>query len=123
MAFLLKWLAENWFPLFQAFGIIGGLLFTSASLRRDTEARRTSDLLALSARHHELWSELHRRTDLQRVLSSEVDLIATPITRAEEEFLKLVFVHFYTGWLLANRGALVSIEALRADARSFFALP
>jgi hypothetical protein len=56
-------------------------------------------------------------------MSQEIDFLASPITGAETAFLRLVFVHFYTGWLLAKRGALVSLTALAADVKSFFTLP
>jgi hypothetical protein len=119
------WVTENWFALLQSAGIIFGLLFTAASFRRETRARQTSDLLTLAQQHRELWSELHRRTDLVRVLSKEADLLAAPMTAAEEEFLNVVCVHFYTGWLLAKSGALslLPLEALSADVKSFFTLP
>jgi len=117
------WIDQNWFALLQSVGIVCGLLFTSISIRRDTRARRTTDLLALTERHQELWSELHRRPDLQRLLNKEVDLVSRPVSAAEEEFLKIAFVHFYTGWLLAKSGALLTLETMAADVRVFFELP
>src|SRR5439155_20149793 len=110
-----EWLANNWFSLIQGLGIICGLLFTAFSIRRDTAARRASDLLSLSERHQELWAELYRSPELRRIRNREVDLLAEPVTAAEEEFLKLVFVHFHVGWLVAQRGALVPMEAVKKD--------
>src|SRR5438552_15988241 len=109
MAGFEEWLTNNWFSLLQSLGIVGGLFFTAASIRRDTAARRASDLLSLSERHQELWSELYRRPELRRIRSKEVDLVAEPVTGAEDAFLKLVFVHFYVGWLLARTGALLEL--------------
>jgi hypothetical protein len=120
-----RWLTDNWFTLLQSVGIFFGLVFAGLSFRRDARARQTSDLLSLTEQHRELWSELHRRPDLGRVLRKEVDLLSAPMTEAEEEFLNVVCVHFYTGWLLAKSGALplLSMEAVASDVRSFFALP
>jgi len=123
MAGFEEWLTNNWFSLLQSLGIICGLLFTATSIRRDTAARRASDLLSLSERHQDLWSELYRRPELRRIRSKEVDLLANPVTGSEEEFLKLVFVHFYTGWLLARKGALLEMNAFKEDVRTFFSLP
>jgi hypothetical protein len=123
MASLFLWLNQNWFALLQSVGIVCGLLFTSLSIRRDTRARRTTDLLTLTERHHDLWSEIHRRPELQRILNKEVDLVSRPVSTTEQEFLNLVFVHFYTGWLLAKSDALVPLEAMAADIRAFFGLP
>src|SRR6266850_642418 len=118
-----SWLTSNWFSLLQSLGIIFGLVFTAVSVRRDTAARQASDLLSLSERHQELWSELYKRAELQRIRGEEADLVASPVTPAEREFLRLVFVHFYAGWLLAKRGSLVRMAAVREDTRNFFSLP
>src|SRR5258706_16204147 len=104
MAGFEEWLTNNWFSLLQSLGIICGLLFTATAIRRDTAARRASDLLSLSERHQELWSELYRRPELHRIRRKEVDLVAEPVTSMEEEVFKLVFFHFHLGWLLVKRG-------------------
>ncbi len=98
-------------------------LFTAASLRRDARSRRASDLLMLLEQHRELWSELHRRPELARILAPEADLVAQPPTVPESEYLNLVFVHFHTGWLLAAAGAAHDLEILADDIRGFFTLP
>lgn len=113
MAALPVWLEQNWFPLLQSTGIIGGLLFTALSVRRDTRARRAADLLKLAEQHRDLWSEIHRRPELSRILSADVDLLSSPITPVEKEFLDIVFVHFYTGWLLAKERAIGLSELAR----------
>lgn len=58
-----------------------------------------------------------------RIGQAEVDLIAAPISVAEEEFLMLALNHFHAGWLLVKEGGLVSLEVLAADARAFVTLP
>lgn len=120
---LLSWIEENWFSLLQSGGIIFGLVFTALSLRRESRARKASDFLALSAQHHELWSEVHRRPELSRVLSAAVDLVSAPITGAEEKFTLLAIMHFNTGFQLASKGALLKLKVLAADVGYFFTLP
>jgi hypothetical protein len=117
------WLDANWFTLVQSIGIIASILLTAATMRRDRRSRRISDHLALTTEHRELWADLHKRPDLTRVVSSEVDLLAEPLSTAEEEFLLLVIVHFHTGWLLAKQGSLVDLGVLAQDAGAFFRLP
>jgi hypothetical protein len=117
------WVANNWFSLLQSLGIIMGMLFTALSLRRSTKARKASDLLTLTKHHRELWSEVYQRPELRRILSTNVDLVASPITVVEQEFLNVVVVHFNTGWLLARDGSLLRIDGLEGDVRSFFSLP
>ena len=96
---------------------------TGAAYRRDAKAKATSDFLALAQEHRELWSEAHRRPDLSWIFRTEVDLVATPIATAEQEFLNLVFVHFQTGWQLAKEGVGDTLAVLRTDVRAFFGLP
>lgn len=123
MAAFLPWFDQNWFTLIQTLGIMGGLWLTSATLRRDRQARKLGDLLTLAGQHRDLWSDAHRRPELGRIMQADVDLVAQPVSTSEEEFLNLVIVHFYTGWLLAREAALLRLDVLGTDAGSFFALP
>jgi hypothetical protein len=123
VAALTPWLRDNWFLLVQGIGIFCGLLFTSMSIRRDVKSRRVSNLLDLTKQHRELWNEVHRQPELQRVFDADADLVAKPVSIAEEEFLLVVIVHFSTGWLLAREERLLTLGALAADARWFFSLP
>ena len=120
---LLKWLEDNWFSLLQSIGIISGFVFTALTLRRDTKSRKRTEVLALTQQHRELWSEVHRRPELARILQTEVNLVAQPISTAEEEYLNLIIIHFNTGWQLAREGASLTLQTLRKDVRTFFSLP
>lgn len=117
------WLEANWFTLVQSVGIVGSLWFAVAAFRREVASRKVGDLLTLSQHHRDLWSEVHRRPELGRVLQREVDFLASPISLAEEEFLNVVIVHFQTSWLLASEGAMLTLDVLAADVRWFFSLP
>ena len=123
MAALLPWLEANWFSFLQSVGIVGGLLFTAASVRRDTKARRINDMLKLKEEHRELWSELHRRSDLARITTTKVDLIGTPVTPVEEMFLNIAIVHFHTGWQMNKMGVVIARKGAEADIKWFFNLP
>jgi len=118
-----SWLRENWFPLLQTVGIIGGLVFTGISVRQAANARKVSDLLTLTAQHRALWNEVYSRPGLNRIFAASADLVATPVTMSEDQFLNEVIVHFYTGWRLASKGSLLSPEAMEADVQNFFRLP
>jgi hypothetical protein len=122
-AHIFFWFRDNWFPVLQTIGIVGGLVFTGISIRQATSARKASDLLALTEQHRELWNQIYTRPGLERVDAKSVDLLANPITVAEERFLNEVIVHFQLGWQLARRGSLLSLETMRADAGTFFNLP
>ena len=117
------WLSDNWFPLIQTLGIIGGLVFTALSIRQSTNARKASDLLALTEQHRHLWNEVYSRPGLTRIYEEKIDLLANPVTVSEERFLNEVIVHFQTGWQLSCHGSLLTLQAMRADASTFFKLP
>lgn len=123
MGGIFLWIEQNWFSVVQAGGIIGSILLSVLMLRRDQRTRRVSDLLTLAGHHRDLWADMHRRPELSRIAASEADLVGSPITIAEEEFLLLVIMHFYTGWMLAREGSLITFKTLATDAGSFFALP
>ena len=117
------WVINNWFSLLQGGGIVAGLMFTGISLRHEVASRRLTAMLTLTQQHRELWSEVHRRPDLGRILAEEADLVGRPVTLAETEFLNIVFVHFAMGWELALRHRLISEAAFRDDVIRFCSLP
>ena len=118
------WWAEHWHSLLESIGIIGGLLFTGVTVRRDLHARRITEHLALANQHRRLWSNLHRRRELSRMLEPDRDLAIDPVSREERLFLELAFVHFQNGWLICREdGALTPLEVLSVDAGHFFTLP
>lgn len=123
MAALSVWFDQYWFPVLQSVGIVGSLLLTLVTVRRDARAREAANRLLLLEQHRDLWRDVHERPELARVMSTQTDLIAEPISTAEQEFLNLVIVHFHTGWMLAKSGSTNTLETMAADVRTFFSLP
>ena len=117
------WADQNWFPLLQTVGILGGLFATYLSLLRDRKSWKLANYLTLVGQHRDLWRNVPSDPLLTRVLTPEVDLIGKPISLSEQEFLNLVIVHFHTGWIMAQEKMFLSLAALTADAASFFRLP
>ena len=98
-------------------------MFTALSIRQATDARKAGDLLALTEQHRNLWNEVYSRPGLTRIYEEKIDLLASPVTVAEVRFLNEVIVHFHTGWQIACHGSLLTLQAMKADARTFFKLP
>ena len=71
---------ENTLPLLESAGIIGGLFFTSWSLRIDAKVRRVQNLLTLTAHHREIWNELYKIPTLKRVVDPKADIAKQPIS-------------------------------------------
>lgn len=119
----MDWIAENWFVILSAAGIIGGLLFNAVSLRSETKTRRIANLLTVTANYREIWKECFRNPELSRVLDSSADVNKQPITSAEELFVKLIISHVNSVFYASNDELIVKWEALRSDIGSFFSLP
>lgn len=117
------WAEQNWFPLVQTLGILGSLIATYIALIRDRKAWKLGNYLTLAGHHRDLWRDAHSNPALDRILTTEADLIAKPITPQEQEFLNLVIVHFHTGWIVAREKVYLPLELLAADAKAFFQLP
>jgi hypothetical protein len=117
------WLDANWFNLVQTVSIVAGLLFTASSLRKDSRSRRLSNLLALKEEHRELWNTIYSRPQFSRILQTEVDLVAMPLTNEEEVFLRQLIVHVATAWELIQEGIPLNLPAFRSDVAEFFSLP
>lgn len=124
MGSMTSWCAENWHSLFESVGIIGSLLFTGVALNRDLSERKVAEHLKQATQHRRLWGQLLRRKELSRLLEPDRDISQSPVTREEQLFLELAFVHYHTGWLVArDDGGLISLDILAADAGNFFELP
>jgi hypothetical protein len=60
---------------------------------------------------------------LERIFLTNFDILKSPPTVAETEFLNLIFSHYQTGWRLSKSGAAVTLAEMVADVRGFFSLP
>jgi hypothetical protein len=118
-----SWLKTEWFSLIQTAGVIGGLIFTGLTVRQEARARETQNLLAFAERHRLLWGEVGYRPELHRLIAKDADLVAKPITPAEEATLKVVLVHFELGWRLAKSMDRSDLDPLAKDIREFFSRP
>jgi hypothetical protein len=118
-----SWVAENWFNLLSAIGIVASLLFTAVSLRSETRTRRIANLLTLTHNHRELWSELFARPSLRRVIDANPDLSKLPITLDEEFYVNMLIQHLGSAFQALRSGLIIQPEGLREDVRRFFSLP
>jgi hypothetical protein len=117
------WIAENWFNLLSAGGIIASLLFTAVSLRDQTKAQRIGNLLALTESHRDIWSNMLSCPDLARVLWVSANPEAQPATENEQIYVTMVILHLSATYEAMKSGLSIKPSALREDVRLFFSLP
>jgi hypothetical protein len=120
---LLAWLAANWFVSLQSAGIVGGLIYTGLSFRKQALALRVNNLLTITQQHRDIWTQLYKREELSRVLSRQPDLEREPIVAEEELFVTLLILHLNSAFYAARAGMFVTPEHLQEDIRHFFSLP
>lgn len=119
----LRWLAENWFILLNAAGVVGGLTFTGLSFRSETKTRRIANLLSLTQGHRDIWKQTFTYPQLSRVLDPAVDTSKQPVTREEEIFVNLVIQHLSVVFHAMRDELTVKPEGLRRDVAFYFSLP
>jgi hypothetical protein len=117
------WIAQHWFELVETIGIIGGLLFTAFTTRKDERARRISNLIAVTEQHRQIWMELYDRPRLSRILKKDVNLNKDIISEEEALFVNLLILHLGTVYRAMKEGVFVKLEGLQEDVKEFFALP
>ena len=120
---VLHWLEEHFTVVLNGLGVIGGLLFTGFALRGESKARRMANLLTLTEHHRDLWTRLHDRPELSRVLSDTPDLQTRPVTEEEDMFVNLLIVHLNSTFLAIREGALLRPEHLKEAVRWLYSRP
>ena len=123
MAGFISWFQANWATFFGTIGAIIGACFTVAAFRQTAEKADRDEYSTLVEQHHALWAEARERGDLNRILLEDIDLQQVPPTPVEQMFLNDVFVHFESGWKLALKNTVLTMNTFTADVRRFFTLP
>jgi hypothetical protein len=120
---ILPWIGEHWFDLLQTVGIIGGLLFTALTARKDERARQVSNSIAITEQHRQIWKELYAYPELSRVMLKDRNVAQEPASQREELFVKTLIVHLSTAYRAMKYDEFVQLEGLEKDVKAFFALP
>lgn len=107
MADFISYVRENWLNVVTATGVIGSLWIGIKKSNRDAKDKADEKLERAGDRHVELWTRMSKEPGLKRILQTELDVRAEPISVEEEEFINLVMVHFLKTWRLAKNGGAV----------------
>lgn len=119
----INWILKHWFDLFQTLGILGGFLFTAYTVRKDEQARKITNLIALNERYDYIWSKFYERPELSRVLKADADLLKQPISDMEWLFAKMLIIHLDTVRRAAQAEMFVELKGIKSDIRDFVQLP
>ena len=120
---VLHWGIEHWSELLQNISIVAGLLFTAFSLRSETKARRTDNLMTITKHHREIWAELYQRPGLARVIEPHVNLEHVPLTREEWLFIRFLILHISSVHRARKYGVLPELEGFERDVGALLSLP
>ena len=123
MEILLHWVREHGFDLLGAVGIIASLGFTAFSVRKEESSRRIGNLLALTAAHRDIWTQLFTRPELGRILEALPDLTQKAVTNEEALFVTFLVLHLNATWQAMDEGMFRTRQAVARDVRWFFSRP
>jgi hypothetical protein len=125
-----EWISQNWFEFGTVLCGICGLWFSAFVIhqntkaqKEETKARRTSNLLAITASHREVWKKFPNSPELARVIDPAADVAKQPVTPAEEYFVNEVISHTSSVYEALKGELVTEQEGLRRDVKSFFSLP
>ncbi len=123
MEILLHWIREHGFDLLGSVGLVASLGFTAFSFRKDESSRRIGNLLALTAAHRDIWTQLLVRPELARILEPNADLVLKPVTNEEALFVTFLVLHLNATWQAMEAGVFRTRQAIARDIRWFFSRP
>lgn len=117
------WLANNFFEILGAVGVIGSLWFTTLSFQSEAKTRRIANLISITASHRDIWKIYLSNQDVARVLDAAANLVEQPVTRAEKLFVTFVIAHISSVHYAMNDQLVVNWDGLRRDIAQFLSLP
>ncbi len=120
---VLHWITNHATSILQSAGIIGSLLVTRASLRRDTRSRHVANLITLTAQHRDIWERFYENGHLTRIRDPKADLKKQPVTPEESLFVNLIILHLNCWYQAIKYDAVSRPERVDTDAGTFFSLP
>jgi hypothetical protein len=115
--------SEHWFDLVQTIGIIGGLLATAYTIRRDERARRVGNSIAINGQYQEIQRALIHHPQLKRIFDPKADVRKEPVSIEEEAFVKMIIGQLSTVYRAMQHGEFVTLQGLKKDVQGMFSLP
>lgn len=120
---ILHWITNHATSLLESAGIIGSLLFTAVTFRRDARSRHVANLITLTAQHRDIWERFYDKPHLTRIRDPKADLKRQPPTRDESLFVNLLILHLNCWYQAIRRDEITPPEGLGMDVGSFYGLP
>ena len=116
------WIAQH-SDLLQNLGIIVGFVFTAHSVRKESEARKISNMVSVAQHHYAIWKQLYERPELSRIMDRGADLGTKPLTNEELLFVTSLIQHLDMVRRMIKAKMFVKLEGLQTDIKEFFSLP
>jgi hypothetical protein len=113
----------EWFELLQSVSIVFSLLAAAHTMRQEGKERRIENVLALTAAHREIWSQIVENPKLGRILDPAADVQKTPPTVQERLLVQMVVLHVRAAFKASRLRLNFNDEDVAKDLRDFFSLP
>jgi hypothetical protein len=117
------WITEHWFDLLQTVSIVAGFVFTAHTIRKDSEARKIANMIALSQQHQAIWKELYERPELSRIIDERVALDTKQLSHEERLFVTSLILHLSVVYRAMKAKMFVTVDGMKEDVKEFFSLP
>ena len=121
-----EWISQYWFEFLTVLCGICGLWFSAFEIRQntkaqkeETKARRTSNLLAITANHREVWKNFPNSPELARVIDPSADITKQPVTLAERFFVGMIISNTSSVYEALKDELVTEQEGLRRDVKEF----
>ena len=120
---VLNWIATHWEGIVAVVSVTSALVFNATEMRQSTKARQVETLSKLTDRHLEIWTYFHSQPDLMRILATDVDVEDDTLSRKEIHFVSFLLLNLNVSYWAARRGIFRQHDNIKAEIRSFLALP
>lgn len=116
-------LSQDIFQLIQSIGLIISFLLSFITFLVSIRMTKINNGLLIAQHHRELWLEYCRNDKFYRLFEEEVDLIKSPLSFQEKQFVNMIFLHMEESLSASKKRGAYKIEGLQYDILDMLTYP